>query len=102
MEHQNVSPEKQAEQLKPEKLDAAVKRILKQPAFRQMVRNEGLEGLADKLVQGSGALTDAYMKAARQVEEPQAQGEAPKTTLEQKKEFWANRESPVREPGPGK
>ena len=102
MEHQNVPPEKQAEQLKPEKLDSAVKRILKQPAFRQMVRNEGLAGLADKLVQGSGALTDAYMKATRQVEDPQARGEAPKTTPEQKKAFWANRENPVQELGAGK
>ena len=98
--HQNVPPEKQAEQLEPEKLEAAIRKIMKEPSFRRMVKNEGLEGLADKLVQGPGALTDAYSKAVRQVEEPQAQGKAPKLDAEQKKEFWANRESPVQGLGP--
>ena len=85
-------------------LEEELARTAEEPAaFRSAVEYtecEGLEGLADKLVQGPGALTDAYSKAVRQVEEPQAQGKAPKLDAEQKKEFWANRESPVQGLGP--
>ena len=94
LEHKNVPPEKQGELLDPKKLEPALKKLMEQPAFRQMVKNEGLEGLADKLVQGPAALTDVYMKAVRQTE-PQAQEQSSQITPEQRKQFWAQRESPI-------
>ena len=80
-------------------LDQAVERILNQPAFRQMVRNEGTKGLADKIVAGTGALTEAYMKAARQVGQHGVQNQAaPQPSKEEKIDFWRQQEDPAAAP----
>ena len=95
LQYRNVSPEKQQELMKPEKLGPALKQVMEQPAFKQMVKNEGLEGLGARLVGGTASLTDAYMKAVKQVEDPQAKVDASQRTMAEREEFWRKAQSPV-------
>lgn len=92
-------PDAQQKSLIDKSLDTAVERIMNKPAFQQMVRNEGATGLAAKIVEGTEALTEAYMKAARQLEQPQAQNQqGPQPSREEKIDFWRRQEDPAAAP----
>ena len=76
--------------------DCADQKIRSDPAFKKMVRNEGASGLADKIIEGTSRLTDAYMKASEQIRNPQA-GKQPQRTNQQKIEFWRDSPSPAKD-----
>ncbi len=48
-------------------------KVMSDPAFLRMMSNEGEKGIADKMIQGKEALTEAFEKAQRQVSAPQKQ-----------------------------
>lgn len=65
-----------------------VELIKRDPAFRRMVEKEGPLGLADKIIQDKGGLTDAYVKAANALKQPRERIK-PKTE-EEKGALWKN------------
>lgn len=96
LQFKGVPEEKQEKLLEDEHLNAAVEKIRSDPAFKKMVRNEGASGLADKIIEGTSRLTDAYMKASEQIRNPQA-GKQPQRTNQQKIEFWRDSPSPAKD-----
>jgi len=76
LENSGFSFEKQASLMEGKAgYERAVKRIMKDPAFLQMMSNEGNSGIADKILQGGDALTASFLKAQRQVSGPQQAGD---------------------------
>ena len=63
VERDNLPFEEQEKLLEKERLNKAIEGIMKQPSFRQMVKNEGVEGLAQKLIQGGEYIQEAYRQA---------------------------------------
>ena len=96
LQFKGVPEEKQEKLLEEEHLNAAVEKIRSDPAFKKMVRNEGASGLADKIIEGTSRLTEAYMKASEQIRNPQA-GKQPQRTNQQKIEFWRDSPSPAKD-----
>ena len=105
MEFKKLPIEKQKAMMESGKFETALQQIREQPAFRRMVKNEGLDGLADRLVNGTAALTDAYRKAAKELETLEAGGPQPKgksakaeaseISMDDRMKFWEQREGPA-------
>ena len=82
-----VSPEKQAELLEDEKLEAAVQQIRNDPAFRNMLRKEGLSKLTDLAIGGPAKLSDAYIDARQRLNNQPA-ARPNQRSAQQDMEFW--------------
>lgn len=92
------TPEQQQNDVAPQKVEMAVAYIRGRDDFKQMVKNEGLGKLMDKMMEGNSKFTDAYVKgmndAARKRHEPV--GKAPQDMQpEEKSGIWKNNQLPV-------
>ena len=94
LQYKGVPEERQKELIEDnDNLKNAVAKIRRNTVFRQMAKDLGANGLADKIIEGTSALTEAYMDAAEKVENTKVKN-APKRTNEQKIEFWRDKPAP--------
>ena len=96
--HQTDSPEEQKKKLTPKKIEDGVTFIRGQDAFRQMIRNEGAAGVMDKIAEGHGKFTDAFVKGMNDVARKNHQqvGKAPQDMqAEEKGQVWKNNPLPM-------
>ena len=76
----------------------AIAYIRGQDAFRQMIKMEGADKLMDRMTEGRGKFTDAFIKAMNDVagKHDQPVGKDPKDMkIEEKTEGWRNNKMPV-------
>ena len=76
----------------------AITVIRGQDAFRQMIKMEGADKLMDRMTEGRGKFTDAYIKAMNDVagKHDQPVGKDPKDMkIEEKTEGWRNNKMPA-------
>ena len=86
--------EKQSRFMKSENAQEGARALLQDKAFVRLTEKLDDDELVDKLIEGGGKLTDAYIKSLNEVKKEvgQAQGKAPKDmTREEKTEIWAKR-----------
>ena len=91
VEHEHLSPEEEAKKMDPKRVDMGVAYIRGLDSFKQMIKNEGHEKILDKIAEGHGAFTDAYIKGMNDVAKKNHQqpGKAPKDmSLEEKHDVW--------------
>ena len=96
--HKGGSPEEQQKQLDPKKVEMGIAFIRRQDAFKQMMKNEGAAKLMDRIAEGHGMFTDAYVKGMNDVAKKNDQpvGKAPQEMQpEEKAEVWKNNIMPV-------
>jgi hypothetical protein len=96
--HKGGSPEEQKKMLEPNKVEMGIALIRGQDAFKQMVKNEGLGNLMDRIAEGHGKFTDAYVKGMNDVAKKNRQpvGKAPQEMRpEEKGEIWKNNPMPL-------
>lgn len=95
MHFNKIPPEKQESLLKPANMNLNLKKIGKDPAFKRMIENEGLEKLTQKMIEAKGGLSNAFIKAKKQIaaeqnlEDPLANRNVKKLTSEDRGEFWS-------------
>ncbi len=97
VEFKYLEKEKQARHMQNANATNGARALLDDPAFVRLTENEDDDALVDKLIEGGGKLTDAYIKALNEVnrEAGHAQGKAPKDmTREEKTQIWA-KQGPV-------
>lgn len=100
LQYRGVPHNRQSQLLKEKNYAAAVKGIRQEPAFRRMIQNEGVTGALNKLMEGTAVLTDAYSKAANEVEKTGDLKHPEQRTNEQRIDYWRQRKGVVAEDAP--
>ena len=94
LQYNGVNAEQQRVLLEDETLlEKQVERFKKDPAFKEMVRREGLSGLADQILGGVDGLTGAYFSAKQRLNDPKAAA-IPERTPRQNVAMWKESAQP--------
>lgn len=96
--HKGGASEEQMKMIDPKKVEMGIALIRGQDAFKQMMKNEGAAKLMDRIAEGHGNFTDAYVKGMNDVAKKNKQpvGKAPQDMLqEEKSAVWKNNPMPL-------
>ncbi len=81
-------PEKQKERLSEENLNKSIKKIKKDPVFKEMMKTVGRSKMADKIIEGPMEVTSAYLDSMKKLNDQAIGKKGSEMSLEEKKNFW--------------